>query len=236
MAQHNRNGIFSDFISLFFPRYCYACKEQLLKTEECICLNCKQELPKTNYHLEAQNPVMIKMYGKSLVVFGSAYLRFVKSGKTQQLLHQLKYKNKSEIGKVLGEWYATDLAEPMSEHNINLVLPVPLHKHKQKKRGYNQSEGFARGLSETLDIEINADLLIRIKHSSTQTKKTKIERWKNVEDIFKVTSAEDLVDKNILLVDDVITTGSTLASCANELLAKGASSVSVVTIAVAEYF
>jgi ComF family protein len=236
MAQLMTNGIFSDFISLFFPRYCYACMEQLLKTEECICLNCRHELPKTNYHLEDLNPMMIKMYGKAPVVFGSSYLRFVKSGKVQRLLHQLKYKNRAEIGNILGECYGSDLSSKMEMHNVDLVVPVPLHKNKLKKRGYNQSEGFAKGLSRTLGIEMRADILTRVKHSTTQTKKSKIARWENVENIFKVGSPLIIVDKHILLVDDVITTGATLASCANELLVKGAASVSVVTIAVAEYF
>lgn len=230
-----RNNILSDFISLFFPRYCYSCKEQLFKLEEYICLKCEHELPITNYHLDQQNPVMIKMYGKAPIAFASAYLGFVKSGKTQRLLHQLKYHNKPEIGNVLGKWYAKELSASIARHNINIIMPVPLHKTKQRKRGYNQSEGFAVGLSEELKIGLSTEQLIRIKQNETQTKKSKVERWENVRGVFKVLKPSCIKEKHILLVDDVITTGSTLASCANELLDNGVSSVSIVTIAVAEY-
>lgn len=230
------NSIIADFISLFFPRYCYACREQLNSREECICLNCEHSLSKTNYHLDEQNPVLIKLYGKAPVKFASAYLRFVKSGKTQRLLHQLKYHNKPEVGNILGKWYAKDLREVIENLGIQLVIPVPLHYRKMKKRGYNQSEGFAVGLAEGLQIEMNNSLLQRIKESTTQTKKSKLERWENVENIFKTTNPRGVIGKHILVVDDVITTGSTLSSCANNLLENGAESVSVLTIAVAEYF
>jgi len=230
-----RNGILSDFISLFFPAYCYACKEQLYKSEESICLKCEHELPTTNYHLDPQNPVMIKMYGKSPIAFASSYLRFVKSGKTQRLLHQLKYHNKPEIGNILGRWYANQISETIGTHGIDMIVPVPLHEKKRKKRGYNQSDGFAKGLSEILEVDTNLDALIRTRQSATQTNKSKMERWENVEKIFEVTNALAVKGKHVLVVDDVITTGSTLASCANELLDNGAGSVSVATIAVAEY-
>lgn len=230
-----RNSILADFISLFFPRYCYACREQLYSSEECICLNCEHGLLKTNYHLDDQNPVLIKMYGKAPVKFASAYLRFVKSGKTQRLLHQLKYHNKPEVGNILGKWYAKDLREVINDLEIQLVTPVPLHPKKMKKRGYNQSEEFAHGLAEVLQIEMNNALIECIKESSTQTKKSKLKRWQNVENIFRITNPKYVKGKHILVVDDVITTGSTLASCANELLKSEAESVSVLTIAVAEY-
>ena len=229
-----RNSIFSDFISLFFPRYCYACKNQLFRGEEVICLKCQYELPITNYHYDNQNPVMIKMYGKSNVAFASAYLNFVKSGRTQQLIHQLKYHNRPEIGNVLGKWYAKELSDIVSAHDINMVIPVPLHKNKKKKRGYNQSESFAEGLSESLNIEMNTKMLIRIKENTTQTNKSKIARWENVENIFKVTNVKTVIGANILLVDDVVTTGFTVASCANELLKNGAASVGVATIAMVD--
>jgi ComF family protein len=230
-----RNSIFSDFISLLFPRYCFSCKEQLYAGEECICLICKHSLPKTNYHSEAQNPVMIKLYGKAPIAFASSYLRFVKSGKTQRLLHQLKYHNQPEIGKVLGNWYGKDLDDTIQKHKIELIVPVPLHKKKLKRRGYNQSDGFAIGISEALNVEVNCTALKRVKESETQTKKSKLERWENVEDVFLVQNVDVIINKHIMVVDDVITTGSTLASCAIELLSKGAASVSIVTIAVAEY-
>ena len=229
------NNIYFDFISLFFPRYCYACKEQLYSSEEYICLGCKQNLPRTNYQIDSQNPVYVKMYGKAPITFASAYLRFVKFGKTQQLLHQLKYHDKPEIGNVLGKWFARDLENIVSVLGIELITPVPLHKSREKKRGYNQSEGFAQGLSEGLNIQANFKIIERFRKTETQTNKSKIERWKNMENVFRITEPKLVKNKHIFLIDDVITTGSTLASCANELLNNEAEKISIATIAVAEH-
>lgn len=155
---------------------------------------------------------------------------FNKGGLVQHLIHQLKYRGKKEIAISLGRYYGRDLKTSPLFASSDIVIPVPLHRKKMRKRGYNQSELFAQGLSESMKVEDGSSLLIRAYTSQTQTKKSRFERWKNVEEVFKVTDPEKLKDKHVLLVDDVVTTGSTLEACANKILEVPGTKVSVATI------
>jgi ComF family protein len=156
---------------------------------------------------------------------------FNKGGKIQHLIHQLKYRGKKEIGISLGKIYGQELKISPLFSLSTVIVPVPLHKNKLKKRGYNQSEAFAQGLAESMGIENYADALIRTHLTQTQTKKSRYERWQNVEEIFQVIAPDKLEGKHVLLVDDVVTTGSTLEACANKILDIPNTKVSVVTIA-----
>jgi ComF family protein len=151
----------------------------------------------------------------------------------QHLLHELKYNGKMEIGYKLGTLYGGMMRESDFPEGIELIVPVPLHEKKKRKRGYNQSDYFAMGLSESLDIEWLPDALKRNVYTETQTGKTRFERWGNVGSVFEVKREEKVEDKSILLVDDVITTGATLEACAHALLQGGAGKVSIASIAVA---
>ena len=147
------------------------------------------------------------------------------------MIHQLKYRGKKEIGVSLGRYYGRELKTAPLFSSANMVIPVPLHRKKLKKRGYNQSETFAQGIAESMEVKSGSNILIRSYASETQTKKSRFSRWKNVEDIFKVIAPEKIQDKHILLVDDVVTTGSTLEACANKILEVPGTKVSVATIA-----
>lgn len=224
----------SDFISLFFPRCCMACSNSLVKGEEIICLKCDYDLPKTNSHLIEANFIAIKFYGKVPLRDAVAFYRFSKQGKVQRLLHRLKYNNQPDIGELIGNKYGTELAQSGFQDKYQLIVPVPLHKSKLRRRKYNQSAVFAKGLAESLQLPIDDKLLIRTARTSTQTRKSRTDRWKNVENIFAVKEPEKLLDKNILLVDDVITTGATLESCALALIDAGCKAVGVAAIAAAK--
>ena len=226
--------LFHDFISLFFPRNCFTCLDILAKGERYICTNCINDLPKTNFHLDSNNPLHYRLANVNILRFAMAYVKFVKGGKIQKLLHKYKYENYPEIGELLGRWYGAELHKNNISRQLDIIIPVPLHKKKLKKRGYNQSDFFAAGLSVTMYLPWRNDILLRKKFSQTQTKKTRIERWQNVKDIFVVNVPREIDGKNILLVDDVITTGSTLEACAFVLEQNGAKSISVATIAFAE--
>ncbi|MGF1636978.1 MAG: ComF family protein [Cyclobacteriaceae bacterium] len=190
-------------------------------------------MPKTNYHLESPNPIESRFYGKVPLDFALAYLKFYKRGLVQQLLHHLKYKQRKEIGKILGNWYGEELKKVAIDQQVDLIVPVPLHKRKQKARGYNQSSIFAAGLSEHLGIEHQDNVLLRPVMNASQTKKSRMDRWQNVKDAFTLPQPAQVAGKRIMLVDDVVTTGSTLEACANLLLEAGAASVGVVCIAAA---
>lgn len=224
----------SDFVSLFFPNYCMACNNGLVKGEELLCLACDHEIPRTQSHHHKDNFVANKFYGKILLFDAVAYFRFSKSGKVQQLLHCLKYKNMPELGEYLGRRYGSELKTKGFEVAYDLIVPVPLHQRKLKRRGYNQSAMIARGLADALNLPVKQDLIIRNISTSTQTRKSRIERWRNVDAIFSIKAKVTINDKTILLVDDVITTGATLESCAQVLLDAGCKAVGVAAIAAAK--
>ena len=221
----------NDFLSLIFPKVCAACGKSLFKTEESICTYCLYHLPKTNFHLYGDNPVVKLFWGRTGIHSASSLYSFSKGSKVQHLIHQLKYRGKKEIGNTLGKHYGKELKMSPLFSTANVVIPVPLHIQKLKKRGYNQSETFAQGIAEAMNAESSSEILIRTFSSETQTKKSRFARWKNVEEIFKVTAPEKLEGKHVLLVDDVITTGSTLEACANKILEVPNVKVSVATIA-----
>ncbi|HLT08850.1 MAG TPA: ComF family protein [Cyclobacteriaceae bacterium] len=188
------------------------------------------QLPVTHYHLRPEdNDLKSKLLGLTDVRKVMSFLRFTKRGVSQKILHQLKYKNKPELGNLLGRIYGRTLSETFGPA-WDMVVPVPLHALKYKKRGYNQSERFAQGLSESLNIPV-VNRLHRTKFTTTQTNKSRWQRWENVEAVFEVSSPAEVAAKDILLVDDVMTTGATLAACANTLLAAGARSVDIAVVA-----
>ena len=224
--------MWNDFIRLLFPETCVTCGVSLFFNEKSICTFCLQQLPKTNFHKLYDNPVKKVFEGRVIVEKAFSYLFFKKGSKTQQILHQLKYKNKEILGIELGMMYGKDLISD-GKNNFDLILPVPLHPTKMAKRGYNQSAAFARGMANTLSINMDEKNVIRIKNTETQTKKSRLERWLNVSEVFKVNNPTKLQNKHVLIVDDVITTGATIEAMAKTLHAAGCSKISIASIACA---
>ncbi len=226
-------GMLNDFISLIFPQICVSCGKSLYKNEQSICTHCAYHLPKTNYHTDNANPVAKIFWGRTNIFSASAYYNFGKGGKVQHLVHQLKYRGQKDIGITIGKFYGHDLRKSEAFNTINTIIPVPLHPKKKKKRGYNQSEFFATGLSQSMNVATDFTTLYREFESETQTKKSRFNRWKNVETVFRLKNPEALQGQHILLVDDVITTGATLEACAQMLLQIPDVKVSIATIAFA---
>lgn len=177
---------------------------------------------------------MQKFYGRIKVEYALAYLHFHKEGITQQVLHNFKYRNQPEVGQKMGEWFGVHLLDSGITDTWDIILPIPLHKSKEKLRGYNQSNYFAEGLSNSLDISCSFDIIIRNRKSETQTHKSKQERWENVEGIFDIKNPQAIEGKHVLLIDDVVTTGATLESCGHTLLSAGANKLSFATLAIAQ--
>jgi ComF family protein len=203
----------------------------LIRGEYLVCLHCIGDFPKTNFHLQKDNPVEQLFWGRTEVFRASAGYFFTKEGSLQKLLHQLKYKGIKEIGTYLGEIYGLEIKNTDWIKNADGFIPVPLHRKKFKIRGYNQSLMIAEGLSSSTGIPFYAHKLQRKKHSASQTRKGRYERYENVKEVFVAPKPEFFKDKHWVLVDDVITTGSTLEACAEALKQCGCASVSVVTIA-----
>ncbi len=220
-----------DFIDLIFPRNCPLCKQALFDFEPCLCTICQGMLPRANFHLHPfDNELTSKLQGLMPVHRVMAFLRFTKKGKSQALLHLLKYKNKPELGEELGRLYGLSLLEKGFAGFWDVLVAVPLHPLKKQRRGYNQSECFARGLSKVLGIPYR-ELLVRKKFTATQTNKSRLERLENVDDVFALNQGQVTQGLRTLLVDDILTTGATLCACAQTLLQGGAKHVDLATIA-----
>jgi ComF family protein len=225
--------LLDDFISLLFPRLCYACGDHLLRNEKLICTECYVMIPRTNYHLEKNNPVEQLFWGRCIIEKAAALSFYNRDSRIRKLIHNLKYNGIREIGYELGKLYGLSLTRSDFLEGINMIIPVPLHPSKKRTRGFNQSELISDGLSEVTGLPVGRTLLERNSKTGTQTRRSRYERWLNVEGIFTVTAEEDVKGKHLLLVDDVITTGSTIESCANELLKIENVKVSVAALAVA---
>jgi ComF family protein len=224
---------FNDLLNLFFPNICQACGQPLLQQEKVICFSCLYKLPKTGFHLHADNPVSRVFWGRVDLNAATSFLFFSKGGKVQHLIHSLKYKGNRETGLYLGKLFGEDLIKSELFNSVDLVIPVPLHPKKRHKRGFNQSKCIADGISKAMKTTVVTNKLIRTIHTSTQTKKSRESRWDNVKNAFEVYGASTLENQHILLVDDVLTTGATLESCARKLLEIPGVRVSVATLAYA---
>lgn len=226
-----QNTYLGNFINLLFPRLCQACNGSLLGSEHLLCTNCLFNLPYTDFHQQPDNAVARQFWGKVNLQGVYALLYFEKGGKVQHLMHQLKYKNMPAIGNRLGAIAGEQLLQTQTFSNIDAIIPVPLHKSRMRERGYNQSTHFAQGLAQKLDAPITEYQLIRGVKTSTQTRKNRFERFANMQQVFIVTNPEALQEKHILLVDDIVTTGSTLEACAQELLKVPGLKLSIAAIA-----
>ena len=227
------NNIFLDFFRLFYPKYCACCGNVLVTSEDVLCLKCIENLPKTNFHLQTNNPVEEKLMGRVKFERATAFCFFKKEGSIQHLIHELKYKNYKQIGIKLGYLMGCNIIGDPTFNSIDVIVPIPIHPKKQQKRGYNQSEQIGIGLQQAMNKPLDTSSFVRIYQTDTQTKKSRYERWKNVEEIFKVVNPEMLQNKHILLIDDVITTGATLESAANCLLQTAGTKISIACLATA---
>ena len=219
---------------LFFPLVCNACKDTLTDNESFLCTNCRHNLPTTNFHLTQDPFVKNVFYGRAKIESATALLRFEKKGIVQHLLHQLKYGKNEAIGSFLGDWLGEELKTNREYQAIDVVIPVPLHPKKIKKRGYNQVSKFGQNIATLLNTDFNEDLLIKITNpSKSQARKTRLERWELNNEAFAVKELEKLHNKHILLFDDIITTGNTLEACIIELNKAKNIKISIAAMAIA---
>ena len=223
--------LWDDFISLLFPRLCYGCGNHLVRNESLICTECNVMIPRTNYHLEPDNPVAQLFWGRCRIEKAAAFSYYSRDSRIRKLIHQLKYKGAREIGAELGRIYAVSLMSSKFLDDIDMIIPVPLHPSKVRQRGFNQSDEISQGISSVSGLPVDTATLVRKTVTQTQTRKSRYDRWTNVSDIFFVTDEGKLKGRHVLLVDDVITTGSTIEACADEILKTEGTKVSVAAIA-----
>ena len=215
---------------LFFPHICLGCGSDLIDKENFICLQCINDLPHTNFALHANNPVEKKFWGRIAITSATSEFYFSKSSIIQNLIHEFKYKGNKKVGHLLGNMMGKSLLNS-NRFPVDAVIPLPLFEKKEKIRGYNQAEILCKGITEIIQAPLIKNNVRRTIHTETQTKKGRLERWKNVEKVFSVSQPEMLEGKHLLLVDDVITTGSTLEACAKEILKIENVRLSIATLA-----
>ncbi len=220
----------NDFTHLAFPFNCFGCHKALEEGELPICDDCYGGMPLTKYWQHDENAVEKLFWGKLPIEQACAYCFFTKHGMVQELMHQLKYNGKPIVGELMGSFFGRQLLGT-AYADVDVIIPIPLHASKQKKRGYNQCDFIVKGMAKELGKSYNLTVVERLRANETQTKKGVYERWINVKELFKVVQPQFVNGKHVLLVDDVVTTGSTLEACADALLQVPGTKVSIATIA-----
>ena len=201
-------------LQLFFPHTCCGCNTVLLADNILFCLYCEESMPVTRFEYFASNPVEKIFWGRVEIQAAAAHVYFTSGSSIQQSLHLLKYKNKKQIGEYFGVRMGMAIRQCNRFSQCEVIVPLPLFTSREKKRGFNQARVIAEWISTQLEIPVISDAVIRSKKTETQTNKSRIERWKNMESTFEITNQQLIRGKHILLVDDVITTGASLEACA----------------------
>lgn len=223
-----------NLLNLFFPRVCLGCKAYLIDNEAYICTSCRHELPLTNFHLDNNETLKNVFYGRVKLQQATALLHFSKKGIVQQLMHNLKYRGHQEVGLFLGKWLGEELKSIDGYQSIDVVVPVPLHRSKLRQRGYNQVTKFGQEIAKALDIEYNSKVLQKTLATKTQVFKDRLLRTSGNAATFSISENQTLKGKHILLVDDIVTTGATIESCANALLNIEGVKISVAAMAITD--
>jgi ComF family protein len=211
-------NIISSTLHLFYPHVCTGCGSDILEKENLLCLKCINDLPNTGFAQHAGNPVEKTLWGRIPVTAAHSQYYFAKESLIQHLIHQLKYKGNKEIGFYMGELMGSSLLNSNRFNNVDALIPLPLYPDKERKRGYNQAAVICEGMSATMNVPVIKNNVIRQRFTETQTRKHRTERWQNVAGSFVVSNPSALKGKNILLVDDVITTGATIEACGSVIL------------------
>lgn len=226
-------NIFSSTLHLFYPHTCTGCGSDLLEENNLLCLKCLHNLPHTNFAALANNPVEKYFWGRIPLEAAYSEFYFSKEFLVQQLIHQLKYKGDTGIGFYLGEIMGRTLLKSSRFNSIDALIPLPLYADKERKRGYNQAAIICNGISSIINKPVLNGAVIRRHATETQTRKHRTERWENVKDSFIVHNEKELAGKDLLLVDDVVTTGATLEACGTKILEVPGCKLSIATLAYA---
>ncbi|MGI9551718.1 MAG: ComF family protein, partial [Aurantibacter sp.] len=224
--------ILNDISNVLVPEVCFGCNAHLLGGEHLLCTPCRNDLPLTDYTFNVENPVDRIFYGRINIKKANSFLFFTENGIVQRLLHHLKYKNQEKIGSFLGNWFGQIIKESGFIDPIDLVIPVPLHRKRKKQRGYNQVARFGMELAEHLEAKYADNILFKTSNTKTQTKKGRIGRWFENKSLYTISNPDLIRAKNVLLVDDIITTGATLEMCAKALQQSDNVNVYVASMAV----
>ena len=223
--------IWNGWMDLLYPPVCAGCAEKMIDHSVPLCLSCQHQLPLTGFHLHPDNPAEKVFWGRIPVQAAASYLYFTKHSMVQRLLHELKYRGNQSIGRYLGEKMGEDFIQCGRFNHVEALIPLPLFRSRERKRGYNQSAVIAEGFAKVTGLPVYAGIIRRHSSTVTQTNKSRIERWQNIAGRFELTDSQRLEGTSVLLIDDVLTTGATLEACARTLLEIPGISVSIASLA-----
>ncbi|GAC1383002.1 MAG: ComF family protein [Ginsengibacter sp.] len=226
-----KEKIFSPLLHLFYPHICSGCGSDLLEETDFLCYKCFYDLPYTSFEYYEDNSAEKLFHGRLNLHACAATFFFVKDSIVQNCIHELKYKDNQKLGIYLGHLMGERLRQSGRFDEIELIVPLPLNKKRQKQRGYNQAASIAKGVAKEMNVPVIENNIMRIQNTKSQTKKDNLDRWLNVKDAFKINDPKPFLNKNILLVDDVLTTGATLEACSNALLKITGVKLSISTVA-----
>ncbi|MEQ1677776.1 MAG: ComF family protein [Chitinophagaceae bacterium] len=219
-------------LHLLFPHICTGCGNDILNEKNVLCMRCIEAMPETNFEIHPGNPVEKTFWGRLPLIGATAQFYFTKESLMQHLMHQFKYKTNKDLGLQLGRMMGEQLLRS-GRFEVDALVPLPLFPARERKRGYNQATVLCEGMAEVMNVRVLDKAITRPQHTETQTKKGRIERWKNIEGKFILSHPEPICNKHILLVDDVVTTGATLEACGNELLQAENVQLSIATLCMA---
>ncbi|WP_108804792.1 ComF family protein [Aquimarina sp. Aq107] len=222
----------SDLAYLFYPIYCAACDNPLYKNERILCTSCRHKLPLGNFHKVNAKKIEKVFYGRAKIENATSLLLFEKDSLVQNLIHNLKYRGREEIGKELGVWLGQELSQSSVYQNIDTVIPVPLHPKRLRERGFNQVEKFGQEIAEKLNAEYVDFVLKKNSYNKKQSKNSRLTRWINTSETFGIQNESLLANKHILIVDDIVTTGATLEACIQALKSIPGIKISIATMAI----
>jgi ComF family protein len=223
-----------DLADLFFPQPCAGCDEPVPLGGIPVCQRCLADLPATGFEKQPGNPVEKLFRGRIPLAGACSIFYFTRGSALQSMIHHLKYLNRPDIGHFLGRRMGEALQASGRFRNMEALVPLPLYPQRQKARGYNQAEEIAKGIAEAMQIPVLAGVVERVSRTDTQTRKNRLERWKNVSGSFSVQKEKLLACRQVLLVDDVVTTGATLEACGSALLEVGGLQLGIATLAYAD--
>ena len=230
-----KTSLWTDLRDFFFPRSCVGCGEKLHAGEDGLCLKCFLDLPRTRFLNTRANEMECRLWSSALVCRATSVFYYTKGGVVALVLQGMKYQGRKGLCRQMGTVMAAELLSTGFFEGIDCLIPVPLHPARMHQRGYNQSEWLARGVQDRTSIPIALDVLVRTHNNTTQTHKSSSERWQSAQNLFALTTqSNSLAHKHVLLIDDVFTTGATLAACIDSLSSVEGIQVSVMTLAYAK--
>jgi len=218
-------------VHVFYPSLCYGCNNELIQCDQYICLQCQTEMGRTYFESIRDNPVEKLFWGRADIQCAASTFYYIDKTPLQQIVHHIKYRQEKELGIHMGEIMGIHGSGLFTECKTDLCIPMPLHPKKEYKRGYNQASLLCEGIFKQTGIPYNEKALVRNENTRTQTKKSRIERWKNVASVFDVIEPLVINDKHVVVVDDVITTGASTEACVNTLMQHGAKTVGIYSLA-----